>query len=74
MVNVHTSCLKEIEELSFVQNESQKKAAALKKEPIAKSEMEIPIVVGQKRTYVNANIGAGEDVEESKVERKEVGG
>ena len=67
VVNVHTSCLKDIEELSFVQNESQKKAAAMIKEPSVKSETEIPIVVGQKRTYVNANIEAGDDVEESKV-------
>jgi len=59
---VHTSCLKEIEELSFSQSEGQKKAAKqLELETgfsgantaTKEHTMEIPYV-GQKRTYVDA--------------------
>ena len=61
VVNVHTSCLKEIEELSFAQTEGHKKAAKqLEQESGANTAtndqtLELPLA-GQKRIYVDANL------------------
>jgi hypothetical protein len=59
VVNVHTTCLKEIEELNFNSTtETLKKSNGTKVRPVEQSadlkdSMEIPLA-GQKRTYVDA--------------------
>ena len=54
VVNVHTSCLKEIEELNFSSTEGgHKKAIATEANKSKEEAMEIPLT-GQKRTYVDA--------------------
>ena len=74
VVNVHTACLKEIEELTFSQKttESQSKAKQQLEQEAASNtaaatkdhSMEVPIV-GQKRLYVNANAGPPEESKHS---------
>jgi hypothetical protein len=49
VVNCHTTCLKEIEELNFSSEVKKPSVPATEKDP----KLEIP-VAGQKRTYVNA--------------------
>ena len=54
VVNVHTSCLKEIQELNFSPTEGGHKKAKSSDANKSKEEaMEIPLT-GQKRTYVDA--------------------
>ena len=61
--NVHTNCLKEIEELNFqnpASNKSTEAAAAATAAKSASEKMEVPVsIVGQKRTYVDAQKSAG---------------
>ena len=59
--NVHTNCLKEIEELNFQNPASNKPAeAAAATAKSASEKMEVPVsIVGQKRTYVDAQKSGG---------------
>ena len=63
--NVHTNCLKEIEELNFQAPASTSAASQPASSEQAKvmEKMEVPVsIVGQKRTYVDATQGSGKDM------------
>ena len=60
--NVHTNCLKEIEELNFQAPASTASAASQPEQAKVMEKMEVPVsIVGQKRTYVDATQVPGKD-------------